>query len=113
MSKEHLIPYRPGRSGNPGGKPKGARDRISKAFLYAFAADFEENGVDAIRRLRQEDVASYVKVAVALQPKDVNVTTNIGESFAKLLEMVSAGHGPQLADHLMAEERREPDEVRH
>lgn len=52
-------------------KQKGCRDRISKAFLEAFADDFEEHGVKAIVQLRKDDVASYVRVAVALQPKEI------------------------------------------
>lgn len=54
-------------------KQKGCRDRISRAFLEAFAADFEENGAATIVRMRKEDPSSYVKIAVALQPKEVEV----------------------------------------
>lgn len=62
--------FQPGNAGGRG-KQRGARDRISRAFLLAFADDFEANGADAIARMRDEDVASYVKVAVSLQPKEV------------------------------------------
>ena len=62
--------FKPGNAGGRGGKTKEARDRISRAFLYAFADDFEEHGAQAIVDLREKDVASYVKVAVALQPKE-------------------------------------------
>lgn len=55
------------------GRPKGTRDRISSAFLTAFADDFEANGVAAIKKMREEDVSSYVRVAVALQPKEVEI----------------------------------------
>lgn len=61
--------------GNPGGrgKQKEARDRISRAFLLSFADDFEQHGAQAIADLREKDVASYVKVAAALQPKETEV----------------------------------------
>lgn len=63
--------FQPGNPGGRGARPKQARDRISTAFLCAFADDFEKHGASAIARMRDEDVASYVKVAAALQPKEV------------------------------------------
>lgn len=73
MAHDNPSPETRFKPGNPGGRgrQKEARDRISRAFLYAFADDFEANGVQAIADLREQDVASYVKVAVALQPKEV------------------------------------------
>jgi len=72
MANKNPSPSTRFRPGNPGGRgSREARERISTAFLRALADDFEANGVDAIVRLRKEDVASYVKVAAALQPKEV------------------------------------------
>lgn len=61
--------FKPGQSGNPGGKPKGARHRLSTAFLKALADDFEENGVETIARLRKEQPAQYTGVIGKLMPK--------------------------------------------
>ena len=41
-----------------GGRAKGARNKISTAFLEALAKDFEEHGVDAIKIMRVEKPAS-------------------------------------------------------
>lgn len=61
--------FKPGQSGNPGGKPKGARNRLSAAFLLALADDFEKHGVKTIRKLRKEQPAQYTNVIGKLMPK--------------------------------------------
>lgn len=79
----------------------GARERISAAFLENFAADFEQHGPAAIVRMRDEDPSSYVKVAVALQPKehthrhvlDGVEDTELGGVIEELKAIVSARAG--------------------
>lgn len=74
MSVEHLKPYQPGQSGNPGGKPKAARNRLTAHFLNALADDFEEHGKKAIVDAREKDPMGYVKAIAALMPKQVEQT---------------------------------------
>jgi len=57
-----------------GGRANGARNKLSVAFLEAFAADFEEHGPDTIRIMRAEDPVNYVKVAASLLPKELEIT---------------------------------------
>jgi hypothetical protein len=83
-SLENLKPIQKGETRNPGGKPVGARDRITKKFLYDLAESFERNGAAAIQRLYEEDVAAYVKVAAALVPKEVNL--EVKHSFTDILK---------------------------
>lgn len=64
----------PGQSGNPGGKAKGARNRLTGAFLNALAEDFDAHGKRAIERAREEDPVGYMKVIGALLPKQVEQT---------------------------------------
>ena len=65
-------------------KPKAsepsARDKLSAAFLKAFEADFENYGIEAIEKLREESPAKYAEIAARLitatepkseEPKDV------------------------------------------
>lgn len=63
----------PGTTLNPGGKPKNARNRVVTAFLNDFAEVWHAHGKPALERLAVEDPASFVRAAVALVPKDVNV----------------------------------------
>ena len=59
-----------------GGRAKGARNKISAAFLEALAADFEEHGEAAIKLMRLEKPAEYVKVVASVLPKEFEITEN-------------------------------------
>lgn len=66
--------FKPGVSGNPGGKPQGARNRLTTAFLYALADDFDKHGVKALTDARAQDPMGYVKVCASLMPKQIEQT---------------------------------------
>lgn len=65
-----------GVSGNPAGKPKGARHQLTENFVKALNDDFIEHGVAAIQVVRAEKPDQYLKVIASLVPKDVNLTVN-------------------------------------
>jgi hypothetical protein len=67
-------PWQPGQSGNPGGKPKGARNRIQGAFLNALADDFDAHGKKALEAAREKDPMGYVKAIASLMPRQVEET---------------------------------------
>jgi hypothetical protein len=46
--------FKPGESGNPKGRPKGARNRLGTKFLEALEADFNKHGAQAIEQVRQK-----------------------------------------------------------
>ena len=64
-----LTPFRPGQSGNPGGKPKGARNRLEAEFLHDLVEDYQQHGMAAIQRLFEKDPAAYLRVIASLIPK--------------------------------------------
>jgi hypothetical protein len=78
-ASKNLKPFKPGQSGNPGGKAVGARTKLQGKFLHALADDFEAHGVKAIKDMREQDPGRYVQVVAALMPKQVEETKPLDE----------------------------------
>lgn len=99
--------FKPGQSGNPGGRPVGTRLKINAAFLNALSDDFEKHGKDAIKETREKDPSTYVKVCASLLPKQVEQTAPLDDlNDAELLAVLdhlrsrvagNAGEGTQTA----------------
>lgn len=85
-----LKMFPPGVSGNPGGKPKGARDRLQAKFLHALADDFEAHGKKAIEACRTSDPSAYLRAIVALMPKELEISRPLDELTDEQLESVLA-----------------------
>jgi hypothetical protein len=96
----NLKPFKPGQSGNPKGRPKGARNRLGTQFLEALEADFNKFGPQAIALVREKKPEAYIKVVADLLPKEANINVEAGEAFVQLWKKISDGLGDELADHL-------------
>ncbi len=67
---DHLAPaWRPGQSGNPVGRPRGARSKLNEITLQKLLTSFELYGDDAIERVRNEQPAAYLAAMVSILPK--------------------------------------------
>ena len=59
-----------------GGRVKGARNRLSMAFVEALAKEFEEHGAEAIRICRVERPTEFIKIIASIMPKEFEITDN-------------------------------------
>lgn len=76
-SLSNLIPYEKGKSGNPSGRPKGARSRLSDRFLGDLADHWSKNGKEALQAAYEKNPVEYVRVVASLLPKNVAVDVDV------------------------------------
>ncbi len=69
-----LRPWKPGESGNPKGRPIGARQKISEQLLADLAVVWEAQGESVLRRLAIEDPGKLATIAYGLLPRDVFIS---------------------------------------
>ena len=55
------------------GRPKGSRVRLTEKFFAALHDDFEENGVEAIARVRFHDPSTYMNIVAKLMPREMKL----------------------------------------
>lgn len=70
---KQLTPWEPGQSGNPAGRPKGARTKLGEEFLQDMLTDWKAHGIEVIEKVRAEKPDQYLKVVASVLPKELNV----------------------------------------
>jgi hypothetical protein len=97
-----------------GGRPPGARNRLSKAILDDLLADWREHGAAAIKLMRLERPADYVRAAISTLPKELLFETTATTAELNDDEVYELIHQIklQLAEDrpLMIEAKVAPDE---
>lgn len=91
--KQADTQFKPGQSGNPAGRPKGARSKLTEAFLRGMCEDFEKHGVLAIEQVRTEKPDQYLKVIAAIIPKEI--TGEDGAPIAMITKIELVGVNPE------------------
>ena len=69
-----LIPWEPGQSGNPKGRPQGSRNKLSEEFLADVHASWQVWGRPALMTAAITDPVSYVRMVASLIPREIEAT---------------------------------------
>ncbi len=70
------MPWKPGQSGNPKGRPKGSRHKLTESVYQEFLADWAKHGVEAIAKMRETRPELYVQAAIRLVPTQHEVSVD-------------------------------------
>jgi hypothetical protein len=82
--------FKPGQSGNPLGRPKGSRNKVSEKLLEALAIDFDAHGQNVIETVRAEKPHEYLKIVASLVPKHLEIDDG-RQPFAVIPEQFKSG----------------------
>jgi|EndMetStandDraft_8_1072994.scaffolds.fasta_scaffold42159_3 hypothetical protein len=80
--------FLPGNGG--GGRPIGARNKLSSAALNDFLAEWQEGGRAAVKAFRLEDPGGFVRAVLGTLPKEFTIETITSDlSDTELDEMIA------------------------
>jgi len=108
-----LTPWKPGQSGNPAGRPVGARNRFAEQFCKDLADKWEACGADVIDKVVADDPAKFLSICAGLIPRELALTLEArtpggldADDWALALEVFRA-----IKDTLPNATDRQPGEV--
>ena len=70
--RDNLGRFVPGVSGNPKGRPKGARTHLSQKFFDDLAQAWDKKGEQILEDMAANDPGSLAKMIASLQPKQLD-----------------------------------------
>ena len=105
-------PWKPGQSGNPKGRPKGARNKLGEDFIQALYEDFQVHGEEVIKAVRADRPHEYLKLVASLAPKQLEIQTTSLEDMLDALARHERSSGMEPNEEDGAHDA-EPDELVH
>lgn len=68
--------FKPGKSGNPAGRPMGSRNKLSETFVADLAELWNEQGFAILQRVADEHPEKLLAAMVQVLPKDFQVSVD-------------------------------------
>jgi Family of unknown function (DUF5681) len=87
--------FKPGVSGNPRGRPRGSRSKLSETFLSDLAACWQRHGAAALEACATQQPDVLIRTVASLLPRDIRIDLDIDATvFASKLQQAAAllGH---------------------
>ncbi len=106
--------WEPGQSGNPKGRAKGARTKLSEAFWADLYEVWKVKGSQAIDDMIQDKPGDFVRVVATQMPRELMVTHNpLGDMTDTEIEDAIAFIRASLSPDAKRAADREADKTRH
>ena len=83
VTKPHR--WKPGESGNPEGRPMGARSKLGTQIVNDFLENWNLNGKRVLQEAADKDVSTYLRVACAILPKVIELDDDTKELIKEVL----------------------------
>ena len=89
--QRNLIPYKPGQSGNPKGRPQGSRNKLSEKFFRDLCKAWEVYGQAALMTSAMTHPLEFVRLVASLMPRELEATITPVVSDAQLEAIIARG----------------------
>lgn len=96
--------FQKGQSGNPAGRPKGARHKLSSLFLEDLQQAWEAKGKSVIAEVIEKRPQDFLKIIAYLLPKEMHIKTETvqeltDDELISALNKLRSIPAPTIIDH--------------